>query len=286
MAKLSGKAITEHDVAEYLATQADLALEVRCVKKCRDQGWFVKHGGTYTDPISKKNRQFDIRARKDQEDRRVYLAIECKALSSSFPLVISRLPRTKEEAFHEVVIAAEPEESFYASMIGRDAVEVRLEWQESYYERGHTVGKHTVQIARSLQNEIITGDAESFDKWSQAIASAGDLVSEAESAHEGSPNNLRLSVILPVLVVPDGTLWVADFDPDGVPTGTPRQDTTAEVFVDKCHWSTPLSYTISHLHVVTVSGLETLLAGFAENGPHWAAWFPMQAIEKLCEKKS
>lgn len=283
MAKLASQAITESDVREYLAMQDDLGLEMRCVKACRTKGWSVKHGGTYTDPVSKKMRQFDLRVQRDHNDQRIYLAIECKALNNSFPLVVSRLPRVKAESFHEIVYSAEPDANSTLDLIGDTAKELRFDWQDSYYDRGQPVGKHTVQVGRSAQHELITGDAESFDKWSQAIASASELVGKAGAAHEGQTSGYMLSAVLPILVVPNKTLWVADYNSDGDLIGEPRKEDSAEVFIEKNYWNAypMLSYTISHLHIYTYSGLETFLDKFADGGDGWSAWFPRQAIEKL-----
>ena len=71
--RLLDQPVTEADIREYLATQDDLGLEMECVQLCRDRQWEVNHGGTYTDPVTKKTRQFDIRAQKLNRDRRVYL---------------------------------------------------------------------------------------------------------------------------------------------------------------------------------------------------------------------
>lgn len=282
MAKLSSAAITETDVREYLATQDDLGLEMRCVGVCRAKGWRVKHGGTYTDPVTKKTRQFDIRAQREKDDQRIYLAVECKALNVSFPLVVSRLPRVKPEAFHEIVYSAGRDDPSSSLLIGDTTKELRFDWKDSCYERSEPVGKHTVQVGRSVQNEIVTGDAESFDKWSQAIASASDLVGEAGSAHEGQSAGYMLSAVIPILVVPDETLWVADYDPEGNLVGSPRSEKKAEVFIEKSYWNAfpAFSYTISHLHIYTASGFDAFLDTLTDSGKGWSQWFPTQAIEK------
>ena len=185
----------------------------------------------------------------------------------------------KDEAFHEILFSAEAEEGSAGAMLGRSSEEIRLGWQDSYYEKGSPVGKHTIQIGRSQQKEIVASDTETFEKWSQAIASAYDLIGDASSAYEESREGYMFGLVIPVLVVRAKTLWVADYDAKGNLAAPPRQIDSVEVYIAKNHSDVAVSYTISHLHVVTVAGLEAFLDAFAESGAGWPAWFPRKAVE-------
>ena len=61
----------------------------------------------------------------------------------------------------------------------------------------------------------VSGDGDVFEKWSQALASADDLVARASDAHERHGTSMFLTAVLPVLVVSDGTLWAADYSEEG-----------------------------------------------------------------------
>lgn len=105
MAKLSSKTIREADFEEYLKTSSDFAFELTVLKSLVDQGFECEHGGSYRDPITKKIRQFDIRASTSRDQLRVSLAVECKNLHDNYPLLVSCVPRRESESFHEVIVA-------------------------------------------------------------------------------------------------------------------------------------------------------------------------------------
>lgn len=91
MAKISEAPIGSTDISEFLATQDDFALELFVYHEAQNLGLDVSHGGTYEDPLTHKSRQYDLRASRICGDNRIDLAIECKSLRQSFPLLISRM---------------------------------------------------------------------------------------------------------------------------------------------------------------------------------------------------
>jgi hypothetical protein len=96
-------ALEEADLINFLDTQSDFAFELKTLKILNENGFCCEHGGTYHDPVTRKPRQFDIRATKVWQDLCMQLAVECKNLSDSSPLLILCVPRSPAEAFHEVV---------------------------------------------------------------------------------------------------------------------------------------------------------------------------------------
>ena len=92
MAKIRDQPITSAEIEKYLNSQDDFALEMQVYSLASSLEYQVSHGGTYEDPITKKPRQYDIRAFVERNERRVDLAIECKSLKQSYPLVVSRIP--------------------------------------------------------------------------------------------------------------------------------------------------------------------------------------------------
>src|SRR2546430_8215254 len=106
--QLNDKPIVAADISEYLKSDDDFAFELEVLRSCQVGGFDVQHGGAYQDPVTGKDRQFDIRLMARKDRRVVKLAIECKNLKPNFPLVVSRIPRVSEESFHDVVISLRP----------------------------------------------------------------------------------------------------------------------------------------------------------------------------------
>jgi hypothetical protein len=234
MAKLRDQPITASDISEYLAAQDDFNLELYVYNTAKAMGISATHGGTYEDPVTKKSRQYDVRAAVQRGNSRIDLAIECKSLQPSFPLLISRIPRLEEESFHELIYSFEPSDQI--KMLLMNPIESRalsLWGDQSIYRRKEFVGKATAQIGRTEKGELVSGDTKVFDKWSQALASADELVFTAAHAHENYKMKMFLTFVLPVLVVSDGTLWVADYSADGVLETSPAQVEEALLFVGR-----------------------------------------------------
>jgi len=68
-----------------------------------DLQFTCSHSETYEDPVS-GIRQFEIRAFKAERDFKLALAVECKNIRPYFPLLVSAVPRTRAEAFHDRII--------------------------------------------------------------------------------------------------------------------------------------------------------------------------------------
>jgi hypothetical protein len=100
-----GKAITDVEIEQYLDSRDDFELELFAVRTLKGNGWEVRHGGRYIDPVKGIGRQYDVRTWREFElGRRVSLAVECKSLSPEFPLVISRVPRPPTDVGHDVIV--------------------------------------------------------------------------------------------------------------------------------------------------------------------------------------
>jgi hypothetical protein len=250
--------ITAADLSEYLSSQDDFALELFVYHKAREYGFITKHGGTYLDPITKKPRQFDVRAYFQVSPNRLHLAIECKSLRPTYPLLLSRIPRSRAESFHQL-ISCDNIAGSTAAMRRRNnasrsyATIVRHVGSRSIYHAGDFVAKTMTQVCRDNDGHLKSGDAGVYDKWSQALASADELVSLAEYGYLADLADKKLlTFVLPVLVVSDGALWVADYSEDGREVSDPVQIDESVLFVGR-DYSGPkrISYTISHLHILT-----------------------------------
>lgn len=109
----------------------------------------------------------------------------------------------------------------------------------------------------SAGSEVFADDSEAHGKSAQSVASAYGLVSEAASSFHDHELESFAHFIVPVLVVPNGTLWAADYRAEGKKLKTPAQVDEVEFYLNHSPWRTGqmFSYTFSHLHFVTQLGL-------------------------------
>ncbi len=88
------------------------------------------------------------------------------------------------------------------------------------YPPGEGACKSMLQVRREVKGErrgeMVGGD-EVFDKWMQALASMAELIEGGAQALSVRPRDdgVQRMAFVPVLVVPDGTLWVADYSSRG-----------------------------------------------------------------------
>lgn len=258
--------ITKEHLEEFIATQDDFTLELFAYSHARSAGFNATHAGTYIDPQSGKARQFDVQAnRKCGENLHVFMAIECKSLSPSFPLLISQIPRIQAESYQDIVKSAG--HSRY-SVVWEEASKLRLQGI-SLYPANDYVGKAISQVGFNGEGKLHSKDSEVHEKWGQAIASCNQLITKAMSVISFPPTAAQFSAVLPVLVVPDGTLWVANYSEDGKLIQGPMQRDEAQYFISSIqsvNATPPLEYTLSHLHIVTTTGFSSLLERFSKDG--------------------
>lgn len=273
MAKLKSDPITSADLNEYLQGKDDFRLEIAALKSLKKRGLDAQHGGTYEDPVTKLSRQFDLRASIQKGHSFAHLAVECKSLKASFPLLISTLPRTPEEAYHEILLANNRHPTHPKDYLDPHFRSVSIDAPASPYAIAAPCGKSTTQVGRDVNGDFVTGDGEVYAKWSQAISSAFDLVSNAIDDIRKSDKDIAISVILPILVLNEGGLWLARYSEDGDLLGEPQQTDSAEIFIGKQFRVGP-RYRASHLHVFTLPKFDRFLNRLLENTHYWDAFFP------------
>jgi hypothetical protein len=254
------KTIDEADLIDYLNTQSDFAFELHVLNTLIAKGFTCEHGGSYDDPVTRKPREFDIRATKTVRPFRVRLAVECKNLHTTFPLLISCRPRRPEEAFHEVIapIGAPSTRGFTVPALQPRARAVHLMGADRIYKPNDPVGKSCTQVKRQ-DNALYASDSELYDKWAQALSSAQDLI---DIACDDAGEHRLFTAAFPILVVPDGRLWMVVFDANGARVGDPRQTERCSYFIGRSYVGDDklrsVRYLISHLEFVTLTGLVTL----------------------------
>lgn len=280
MAKLGAKPISATDIEEYLEKESDFAFELRVLDKLTKLGYSCQHSGLYEDPVTNKAREFDIRAIKSMNNRRIYLSVECKNARENYPFVAHCTPRKEHESFHDVLICPRPRRSRdpYAGILSKpnSSFIYRVTQQsenKSIYVQGDYVAKSVGQVGKTQSGEISASDDSVYDKVSQSLHSAHDLI---EGAHFLKPKEEDLSAfILPILVIPDGSLWQVNYDANGVRQTPPALSDHISYFVGKS-WrvgyisedhprlSDFVWYKLSHLEITTFSFLEQVLENYFE----------------------
>jgi len=276
MSKLITNPITQSDIKEYLNSYSDFSFELRVLKKFVDLGLECSHGGTYEDPVTSKSRQFDIRALLQKDYARIHLSIECKNIRENFPLIVHCLKRKANESYNELIHTYKPEAQNKAQRVGSISIPQLPIFQEfsrsirvsqlSLYQKGYYVAKSADQIGRRQNDgEITAFDGEVFDKISQAINSAVDLISEAHYL-DTSKSLFYLTFVCPVLIIPDMFLWQVKYTDDGEQIEEPEQIEHISYYIGK-DWTVgdkinSLNYTLSHLEIVTYSGIKNFVGKY------------------------
>lgn len=265
-AKYSNEPIKKEDIENFIHNESDFGFELRVIDEIKKFDFIYEHSGSYEDPISQKVREFDILAKKNIDKGCFFLAIECKNLKESFPLVIHCTQRIPEEAYNEIIIP----QNYHGSLeytFPPAAEVIRLKQDNSIYKINERVGKSTEQIGKrensvnnNTRSNFVSNDSEVFDKISQAINSSYTLISEASARRSGTHN-----FIFPVLVIPDKTLWAVDYSIDREHHWLVSSADHVSYYIGK-EWTTKekvpsqrIIYNISHLEIVTIGFFEEFI---------------------------
>lgn len=271
MAKLLSDPVTAEDLAKYLKT-SDFQLELDVFDSLASRAVVSSLGGTYSDPVTAKDRQYDIRAEINHGICTLKLAIECKNLKDNFPLLISRVPRLASESYHEVILGRHASHPVDSAGIYRS---------NAIFRSRQPVGKAAAQVGRAFADgkrtepQIVSSDSETYEKWSQAIASANELIATSGHSSLLPGDTVNAAVIFPMLIVPDGTLWAADYSADGKLTENPRQVKDCTLFLGKSVTVRNIKYRISHLLIFARSAFDEYLDKVRDHhSDEWEYLFP------------
>ncbi|CAK6687184.1 hypothetical protein [Synechococcus sp. CBW1107] len=277
MAKLIGDSINASDISQYCESESDFAFELQTLALLNELGASCEHGGMYEDPVTQKARQFDIRGLFEiSPTRRVRLAVECKNVRPNYPLVVLTVPRRDEESYHEFIHTWAPRDTLsIPGLPERNGETIRLNGPGSAYPCSEPVGKSCCQVGRDTTGAFRQSDSEAYDKWSQAIQSAHELVDIAQEDWKLSHEKDAGTLVLAVLVVPDQRLWTVHYDNDGATIGEPSLEERASLYVNKFVPSSNrhpfIGLWLSHIEVVTHIGLRELVDNLKSGHP--ASWF-------------
>ncbi|MEQ9506609.1 MAG: hypothetical protein RLO80_10100 [Hyphomonas sp.] len=274
MKKLAAPDITEADLQEYLESSSDFAFEISVLRELESRALKVDHAGHYSDPVTGKSREFDFRVRRDVDRFRLALAIEAKNLSKNFPLLLTCLPRPREESWVSImkVQSEQPDGPFNISIGNRCLNSFKVGPNRLYPEQEPT-GRSIAQVGRDAKDSGITAaSTEIYEKWGQAIASLHEMVAEFEDLNDEEDSyDGSWGIALPIVVVPDGTLWRAVLHEDGSPSYKIEEVDRVSHFCAMSIKDPQLArgfarpdYEVSHVEFVTMTGLRVFLSSWIE----------------------
>lgn len=267
MPKYRSSAITGDEILQYVEQVSDFSFELETLYLLRSLDVECRHGGLYTDPVSGKSRQFDIRALRQQRkgergQMSIEMAVECKNLRASFPLVVQTVPREPSEALVDVIVGHGTIGPHY------DPGKV-IRIRSRLHGVDKAVGKAMAQVGVNLSGEVEGSDAEVFDKWSQSVSSAQELMVTAQAHHE------TMTIVLPILVVPNGSLWSVHYGADGERMTTPLQRDHVSYYVGKS--TSALSggeMRLMHMEIMTLTGLRSFCERYLASSVGMQDLFP------------
>jgi hypothetical protein len=284
MRKLRPDSVGVTDLEEYLREFSDFAFELRVLKMLRDLKVECEHGGLYEDPVTKKSREFDIRAIRTVGNDSLRMPIECKNVRENFPLLISCVPRHSDESYHSVAVVREPTGHMYRPAVFESRAQVvRLEGDQSVYKPGEPVGKSIAQVGRRNDGSLIANDSEFHKKWGQCLASAHDLLDQMYyEGDDDDSDEVHLGSVIPFVVVPDDMLWIAVYDDTGNLVRRPERATRCSCFVGKHYYMgsniSGAGFVVSHIEVVTISGLQSFVSNSLGTEAFYEQVFPTDAV--------
>lgn len=177
----------------------------------------------------------------------------------------------------------------YSSALRLRARSVRLCGEYSIYAPGDAVGKACEQVGRNASGELVASSADVYEKWAQALSSAHDLTYLSCGDGSERSSGFAMSLVMPIVVVPNGRLWLALYDHDGQLQRGPEQ-------VDRCAYYVGRAYehqsigggeevTLSHLEFVTVDGLLTLVRDLCDTENEVVRTFPVDRVSECLQNQ-
>jgi hypothetical protein len=269
--------ITGEVLRRYLDTQDDFAMELEAYRHALGFGFKASLARLYDDAKTNKRRQFDVRASHENGHRRIDLTIECKSLDPAYPLLVQRIPRPGNESFHQIMLSKGADTSYGTPSQAQHWMGAALFKMSGthLYDSQQQVGKSMKRI-KVVENGFSATDSDVYEKYTQALTSMNELIQDAAVGlrPQIAPPGLARA-FLPIVVISDGALWVADYD-GGRLIGDPRQADETEFYLG---WDyelpnpyapgAPATFTISHLHIMTRSRLPQFLSEVHTGGSIW-----------------
>lgn len=247
--------VSKEEVIDFLKSNDGFHLEMGVVRLLQQNGIPCEHGGTYSDPSSGKDRQFDVQATRQDDDNFLRMAIECKCISENSPIVVSRL---KQSDFEEGYMVMSSTKAGTEEVFKTKRVACRL------FSKSEWVGKSINQlnvIQESNARRIKPSDDQIFTKWTQSVSSATRLCSKMITDYQLLPMwaTVAVSATIPILIIPDRTLWIANYNDKGELLEVSRDIDIANLYIGRKVQILDTEYDLSHLLIITITGFERFL---------------------------
>ncbi len=295
--------ITPELIRGLVSESDDFAFEMRILRTLRESAGHslpsrVLHGGMYSDPIRGEPRQYDFSFEIGRGALAVRLAIECKNVFSLSPVVVCGCDRIAREARHDIIVwgrgVLERKET---SRTGGISVTIPVR-NSAVFPKSEFVGKSVGKLRPPKgptksgainDGYALTNDSELYDPWSQAVAHAATIAKSAASRPRepvgDSVANPTFTICLPVVVVPDQTLWAVKYGESGEMEGEPTPVNQCDIYRDQRFTLVEQreffqTFEVSHFRFCTESGLAKLVRRLAI--PHselWDEWFPESTLD-------
>ncbi len=261
--------ISAADIQQIASKEDDFGHEMRVGSVIRSTLPKCSHAGTYTDPVSRKPRQFDYRCSIRDQANQVMLAVECKNLNPSCPLVVCGAAREKGESFHEIIQTHGPGQGILmnGAWVQGPLSQTMRTWGNQYYREGKFVGKSLLRLKLDQKQKLQrVPDEDVYERWAQAISSAvGVANSVCDDAFHFQES--IASAVLPVVVVPDDSLWIVWYAGNGALEQAPEQVAECEFYVERGvkvgASPKPHRFTFSHIHFFTLAGFSAFTSELA-----------------------
>jgi hypothetical protein len=285
------------EIIANLAKEDGFGFEMKILRDLRRlNARRLRHGETYVDYRTGVERHFDFQCEIRTSVRRLFLAIECKNLFENSPAVVCGQKRIKTEAIHDVIFSGQGILQGKQRQVFDGAVsEVLRKTSSEFYPCGEFVGKSVfrptppdvkdakpqqIEEVRKKTNMGFTAKSASgekgYDQWNQAVGSAASMALNLFDNPKRENVAGLYTVVLPIVAVPDGTLWEIEFDEEGENATPARQVDHTTLFRDhrvprKQQYGTPhyREVTLSHVHFFTAAGLRAWIAAIPNDALAW-----------------
>lgn len=172
------------------------------------------------------------------------------------------------------------------------------EWVEvaGFVETARTLASLSGALVRNLgrrdmpDSAFVTADQIANPKWripwiraaeedysGRLVRLRGRVLREASYAAPRARRESIETVVLPVTVVPSGTLWVREYDHEGERRGPSSKSDETSPYVGRKNRTGIVpdfhGVTISHVHFLTLEGLKSFLSRMAKNTGIWQSSF-------------
>lgn len=250
---------TTENIRNFMETKSGFGFEMEVVRKFRSLNFSVYHSGMYADPVTGVFRQFDAYAQMEVNNDKLVLQVECKRVGADYPVIVACSQRSERESSHCLFQNTGPDS--YMRMVRNSGL----------YPKNEMVGRSFDQWTTDKKPKAAD---DVWFKFSQAVQASIAQTSSIRMLNESDETRRKVALI-PCVVVPDGTLWKIDYDEDGAIENEPQRVDHLSYFIGlpSSHQPTqshPLThFTITHMEVMTLSGIEKLFKDHLERERTW-----------------